>query len=120
MGIIKQHVNEAIDDTNKAIDYEIDETNRVGVSIAKDASGIGYGAIARALMEHDSENQERSDGFKDEVERREREEREAMLSKQKKSSFEQAVQETEGNLQVKADQKGLRSPVKERTEELER
>lgn len=114
MSIVDKTIDKTFDDVNTTIDYELEETNSVGTSVAKDVSGIGYGAIARALIED-----ERGNSFDREVKRREREEREAMIEKQKKSSFEEAVQAKEGDIQTKIDQKGLRT-IKQRDRELTR
>ena len=116
MGIINKTVDQTIDDTNKTIDYEIDETNRTCVNLAQDMNGVGYGAIANALVEEP----DRTNKFEQEVERRKEEERMEMMKKQQRSSFEQAVQEKEESLQVRADQKGLRSNTKQHERDLVR
>lgn len=120
MDIINEKIDEKMKEASHIVDYEIDETNRVGTSVAKDMSGVGYGAIANALVENDNENNERENLFKKEVERRQEQERLAMFEKQKQSSFEQAVQEKEESLQVKADQRGLRTNVKQHDRDLTR
>lgn len=120
MDIINEKIDEKMEEASKIVDYEIDETNRVGTAVAKDASGVGYGAIANALVEDENEDNERENLFKKEMERREEQERVAMIEKQKQSTFEQAVQEKEESLQVKADQRGLRTPTKQRDRELTR